>query len=283
MALAVGTHSHTCGPFVTRCRSGVPARSGRSGTWGEDRASAAKPRGCGDGRGRPDDLGPGGPEHGQRPAASRELEPPMRVLLTTEATYPFHWGGLSTWCHALIQELPDVEFSLIAVCKDPLVTPVFDRPANLVDFRAVPLWGIRNAWEIDQNAGARRVPAEVEDERRRDRAALPPRVPDLRRSAARRRAGRPRPGDVAPSALSLRAGLRLRRDVPLRARLGRVLGARDVPLPADRGQPRVRRGSGHGSPSSSGARSGSTTGSSPSPNRCRRSTSRTRRWAGSAR
>jgi polysaccharide biosynthesis protein PelF len=94
-------------------------------------------------------------KNGHRAAASRELEPPMRVLLTTEGTYPFHWGGLATWCHALIQELPDVEFSLLAVCKDPLVTPLFDRPANLVDFRALPLWGIRNAWEIDQNAGRR--------------------------------------------------------------------------------------------------------------------------------
>lgn len=74
---------------------------------------------------------------------------PMRVLLTTEGTYPFHWGGLSTWCHSLMQELPDVEFSMLAVCEDPMARPRFERPANLVDFRALPLWGVRHAWEID--------------------------------------------------------------------------------------------------------------------------------------
>jgi glycosyltransferase involved in cell wall biosynthesis len=73
----------------------------------------------------------------------------MRVLLTTEGTYPYHWGGLSTWCHSLIQELPDVDFSMLAVCEDPFATPRFERPENLTSFRALPLWGIRSSWEID--------------------------------------------------------------------------------------------------------------------------------------
>ena len=76
----------------------------------------------------------------------------MRVLLTTEGTYPFHWGGLSTWCHALVQELPDIDFSLLAVSKDSAVTPRFERPRNLVDFRAVPLWGVRSAWEVGRRS-----------------------------------------------------------------------------------------------------------------------------------
>ncbi len=83
------------------------------------------------------------------PARSPRRTPSMRVLLTTESTYPFHWGGLSTWCHSLVHELPDVDFSLLAVCKDPLESTRFERPANLVDFRAVPLWGVRNAWESE--------------------------------------------------------------------------------------------------------------------------------------
>ena len=86
----------------------------------------------------------------------------MKVLLTTEGTYPFHWGGLSTWCHALMQELPDVDFSLLAVCEDPYATPRFERPENLVSFRALPLWGIRSSWEID-----RRSASEVRRRRRR--------------------------------------------------------------------------------------------------------------------
>ena len=86
----------------------------------------------------------------------------MRVLLTTEGTYPFHWGGLSTWCHALMQELPDVDFSLLAVCEDPFATPRFERPENLTSFRALPLWGIRSSWEID-----RRSASEIRRRRRR--------------------------------------------------------------------------------------------------------------------
>jgi glycosyltransferase involved in cell wall biosynthesis len=76
----------------------------------------------------------------------------MRVLLTTEGTYPFHWGGLSTWCHALVHELPDIDFSLLAVSKDSSVKPLFDRPRNLVDFRAMPLWGVRSAWEVGRRS-----------------------------------------------------------------------------------------------------------------------------------
>jgi polysaccharide biosynthesis protein PelF len=92
----------------------------------------------------------------------RAGEATMKVLLTTEGTYPFHWGGLSTWCHALMQELPDVDFSLLAVCEDPHATPRFERPENLTSFRALPLWGIRSSWEID-----RRSASELRRRRRR--------------------------------------------------------------------------------------------------------------------
>lgn len=81
-------------------------------------------------------------------------ELPLRVLVTTESTYPFHWGGLSTWCHSLIRELPDVEFSLIAVSSTPLLKAQFELPPNVVDFRPVPLWGVSNAWEIDPGRSA---------------------------------------------------------------------------------------------------------------------------------
>jgi glycosyltransferase involved in cell wall biosynthesis len=74
---------------------------------------------------------------------------PLRVLLTTEATYPFHWGGVSTWCHALIRELPEVEFSLLAMSAGLYERARFEFHPNLVEFRAVPLWGLRNAWELD--------------------------------------------------------------------------------------------------------------------------------------
>ena len=39
----------------------------------------------------------------------------LSVLLTTEATYPFHQGGVSTWCHTLTHRLPEMDFHLLAV------------------------------------------------------------------------------------------------------------------------------------------------------------------------
>lgn len=78
-----------------------------------------------------------------------------RVLLITEATYPFHWGGLSTWCHALIRELVEIDFSLIAVCGTPFARAQFERLPNLVDFRPHPLWGVQGAWEVDRRLTGR--------------------------------------------------------------------------------------------------------------------------------
>ena len=66
----------------------------------------------------------------------------------TEGTYPFHWGGVSTWCHALTHGLPEVDFTLFALARDPLVERRFELAPNVVDFRTIPLWGVRNAWEL---------------------------------------------------------------------------------------------------------------------------------------
>ncbi|MEI7769338.1 MAG: GT4 family glycosyltransferase PelF [Chloroflexales bacterium] len=66
----------------------------------------------------------------------------MHILLINEGTYPFHWGGVSTWCHLLIRDLPDVEFTLFSLIADPRYEPQFTLPSNVVHFRTIPLWGI---------------------------------------------------------------------------------------------------------------------------------------------
>ena len=43
----------------------------------------------------------------------------MRVLLVTEGTYPYATGGVSTWCHALVHTLEDVDFDVVALTADP--------------------------------------------------------------------------------------------------------------------------------------------------------------------
>src|SRR2546430_13218015 len=39
----------------------------------------------------------------------------LQVLLLTEGTYPYHFGGVSTWCNSLVQSLPDVRFTVMAL------------------------------------------------------------------------------------------------------------------------------------------------------------------------
>lgn len=37
------------------------------------------------------------------------------VMLTTEGTYPFHQGGVSTWCNTLVTQLDNVEFVVYSI------------------------------------------------------------------------------------------------------------------------------------------------------------------------
>ena len=67
------------------------------------------------------------------------------VLLTTEGTYPFHKGGVSTWCDVLTWQLPENHFTLCAVTMHPYLTK--HTPAPHVNVLQVPLWGIEQPCE----------------------------------------------------------------------------------------------------------------------------------------
>ena len=54
---------------------------------------------------------------GTEPAAVG-LPAGFRVLLLTEGSYPFHFGGVSTWAHTLISTLPEVHFELMALSAE---------------------------------------------------------------------------------------------------------------------------------------------------------------------
>ncbi len=97
------------------------------------------------------------PELERRPSPAGRTQ----VLLVTEGTYPFHWGGVSTWCHALTHGLPEVDFTLIALARDPLVESRFELAPNVVEFRTIPLWGVRNAWELGPDRRIRAVRGRV--------------------------------------------------------------------------------------------------------------------------
>lgn len=64
----------------------------------------------------------------------------MSVLLTTEGTYPFHQGGVSTWCDMLVRRLGTVDFTVLSIITDPFITQKFTLPPSAKLVR-IPLWG----------------------------------------------------------------------------------------------------------------------------------------------
>jgi glycosyltransferase involved in cell wall biosynthesis len=64
----------------------------------------------------------------------------IKVLLTTEGTYPFHQGGVSTWCDILVKELKSVDYVIYAILMDPFVTQKFTLPESTLLIK-MPLWG----------------------------------------------------------------------------------------------------------------------------------------------
>jgi glycosyltransferase involved in cell wall biosynthesis len=71
----------------------------------------------------------------------------LRVLLTTEGTYPFHGGGVSTWCDALTSHLSEVDFTLLAVTMHPYVRQRYRLPPGVRELVTIPLWGIEEPAE----------------------------------------------------------------------------------------------------------------------------------------
>src|SRR6266513_6476349 len=66
---------------------------------------------------------------------------PISVLLTTEGTYPFYTGGVSTWCHNLTQKLPEIDFRIFAVTTNPYSGPRYELADNVLEIVKAPLWG----------------------------------------------------------------------------------------------------------------------------------------------
>lgn len=63
-----------------------------------------------------------------------------QILLTTEGTYPFTRGGVSTWTDALIRGLPQYNFHILAIIPNPHATREYTPPANAT-IQPLPLWG----------------------------------------------------------------------------------------------------------------------------------------------
>jgi polysaccharide biosynthesis protein PelF len=90
------------------------------------------------------------------------------VLLLTEGTYPFYFGGVSTWCHMLLRQLPGVDFTLMSIISDPRLTPLYELSTNVIAFHPVTLWGVLDASEAQSGLDV----AELGRRRRRTTARV---------------------------------------------------------------------------------------------------------------
>jgi len=75
------------------------------------------------------------------------------VLLTTEGTYPFVTGGVSTWAHQLISGLSEKRFVVYAVVANTNMAVCYESPPNLVDVVHMPMWGTEDNAEFNPRPG----------------------------------------------------------------------------------------------------------------------------------
>jgi hypothetical protein len=94
------------------------------------------------------------PEVSERSAVSD-----IDVLLTTEGTYPYVTGGVSTWAHQLVTGLTEKQFVVYSVVANTSLAVSYEPPPNLAHMIQVPLWGTEDNAEFNPRPGwmARRM------------------------------------------------------------------------------------------------------------------------------
>jgi len=81
----------------------------------------------------------------------------MKIYLSTEGTYPFVLGGVSTWVDMLVHGLPHHDFEVGALVDNPHHRIQYRPPAN-VTLQPIPLWGLELAEEyLPRRDGWRRA------------------------------------------------------------------------------------------------------------------------------
>jgi polysaccharide biosynthesis protein PelF len=76
----------------------------------------------------------------------------MSTLLSTEGTYPYHRGGVSTWCHALTTALAEIDFTVLAITMHPYLEAQYALAPNVQKVITVPLWGTEDPAEYGHHA-----------------------------------------------------------------------------------------------------------------------------------
>ncbi len=67
---------------------------------------------------------------------------PLRVLMTTEGTYPYLVGGVTTWCRQLVGGLHDVDWTVLPIVDSKTGrNHVVEVPPNVALLHPIVLWG----------------------------------------------------------------------------------------------------------------------------------------------
>ena len=110
-----------------------------------------------------------------------------RVLLTTEGTYPYAMGGVSSWCDLLVKSLTEFDWQVLPIVAPDGRPPTFALPEHAREVGRIEVW----SEELPQGP----APAALGAPRRRGVARGPGAQP--RRLGRRHRRGRRRPGSGA--------------------------------------------------------------------------------------
>lgn len=63
-----------------------------------------------------------------------------RVLLTTEGTYPYVMGGVSSWCDLLVKGMPEFDWQILPIVAPRGKPPVFELPSHAREVGRIEVW-----------------------------------------------------------------------------------------------------------------------------------------------
>ena len=86
---------------------------------------------------RPEAAAPGRVRRSVAPPAARRR---TRVLLTTEGTYPYAVGGVSSWCELLLGRLTEFDWQVLPIVAAHGKPPVFKLPPHAREVERIELW-----------------------------------------------------------------------------------------------------------------------------------------------
>jgi glycosyltransferase involved in cell wall biosynthesis len=95
-------------------------------------------------------------------AALSRPRPRTRVLLTTEGTYPYAVGGVSSWCDLLVRNLDDIDWQVLPVTAAGNRRALFELPPHARQVGRIEVWseGLPAGRRLRRaNAGDSELPA----------------------------------------------------------------------------------------------------------------------------